>query len=30
MTMTLIEIDGVLKQLRLGGMRATLETRLLE
>ena len=30
MSMTLVEIDGVLKQLRLGGMRATLETRLLE
>src|SRR3984885_14293455 len=30
MSMTLVEIDGVLKQLRLAGMRATLETRLLE
>src|SRR6266478_2060076 len=30
MSMTLIEIDSVLKQLRLSGARATLETRLLE
>lgn len=30
MSMTLVEIDGVLKQLRLAGIRATLETRLLE
>jgi len=30
MTMTLIEIDKALRQLRLSGVRATLETRILE
>ena len=30
MSMTLIDIEKALKQLRLSGMRATLETRILE
>lgn len=30
MTMTMPEIDRVLKQLRLSGVRATLETRILQ